>query len=298
MSINTSASPASGRSRAPKGVPTGGQFAAESKPKPGGSLTAGEDQRVVQLTPGESEDCWELCDGEVLQTLSVIRDEENPQLYHVSAGHDVNFTPLVPDGVADSEGWLDDRAMIIENTLSERYGPDVDIWDGDNWDSIEVSLGTTIHSATPPTRKAVADAAWNDTRIVNVANEADPGTYGAESLDRILREKFDSSVVIPDSTSKYLRSREVNDYDLDNLVDAKFQRGEEIDDIEAMAICRRFDSTDYPALHGLSRHGTADKTALRQDMLAAYNSDQSSAVSRRRLDMLGTWVMNGQSGRG
>lgn len=240
------------------------------------------------LGPGESEDCFELCDGEVLQTLSVVRDEENPQLYHVSAGHRINFTELAPSDVEDKQTWLDDRDTIIADTVAERYGPDVDIWDGDDWDSVEVSLGTTIHSATPLARKAVADAAWNDTGIVRLDNEADPSTYGAESLDRTLREKLDSSVVISDSTHKYLRSREVNDYDLDNFVDAKFQRGDEIDDIEAIAICRRFDSSTYPALHELSRNGTADKDALRQDIVNAYNSDQSSAVSRRCLNMLRT----------
>lgn len=40
MSTNTSASPSFNRSRSPKGVPTGGQFASESKPEPSSGLDA------------------------------------------------------------------------------------------------------------------------------------------------------------------------------------------------------------------------------------------------------------------
>lgn len=92
----------------------------------------------------------------------------------------------------EDERKVQRAAVVLDQVLRERY-PDADI----SYDTEEPRLSWEYRTDGMSTREAMHEQAWNDPHgPVNFANEADPGTFGSESLGRVFRDRTgDTSMV-------------------------------------------------------------------------------------------------------
>src|SRR5699024_4304968 len=92
----------------------------------------------------------------------------------------------------EGEQKVQRAAVVLDQVLRERY-PDADI----SYDTEEPRLSWKYRVEEMSTREAMHEQAWNDPHgPVVFANEADPGTFGSESLGRVFRDRMgDTSMV-------------------------------------------------------------------------------------------------------
>ncbi|MHA7295183.1 hypothetical protein [Arthrobacter sp. HLT1-21] len=289
--------------RQPRGVPVGGQFASIHRSEtdlelcPATGLTAGR-PLAVRLGLGENDEYNDLVDGQVIESLDIRRSEDDGT-YWVSPAKVINFRDLIPAadlGVTDTERdqWLDLNEPVIEDFIGERYG--AELGDGsldEDWSNISAEF-TAAHPGQELGSDQALNLAWNNTKIVQLHSEMDPGTQGAEHLGRLLREKVDACKVVPlDLTvrEETLRLRK-DPTSLDSIVSGRL--GErELPDPVALAIAHDLGSTGTrPALAKLARVGYTDLEAATNELRDAYDA-APNPLQKRRIDMMWTWLHHG-----
>ncbi|MCC3292993.1 hypothetical protein [Arthrobacter sp. zg-Y1110] len=280
--------------RQPEGIPAGGQFATTIRSEAAGVTLADSTDRPIVLTQGEDEMYPELAEESVMDRLTVSRDDEDPDKYFVHAEREVNFHALVereqPDLTEEErEAWLNRHQLVIEDFMTERYEAETH---GDDWSSITAECSAVIRDANP-TEGKVSDAAWNETKIVNLANEEDPGTFGSENLSRLLHERVEATASVGDFWAAKRKADSMDPVTVDGITELRFGERELPDDA-ALAIAYDMGmSGPYPTMAKLARTGFADKEELRNDLRKIYERDQHSPKASRRANMMFTWIEQG-----
>lgn len=280
--------------RRPEGTPAGGQFAPVNRPEASDISLADPADRPINLEPGEDETYPELAEGDVIDRLEVSRDEDDPDTYTVSASRAVNFHHLVeheqPDLTEEErEAWLQRHSAVIDDFMGERYGAEMS---GDDWSSIDAEFSTKLTGGTP-TEGAVGNAAWEDTNIVNLANEEDPGTFGTENLSRLLHERVEDTASFPDFWNTRRDMESMTQGAVDNTVQDRYGKRELPD---AVALSVAYDmgmSGPYPTMAKLARTGFADREEVRNDLRKIYERDQGKPLATAKADMMFTWLEHG-----
>lgn len=122
------------------------------------------------------------------------------------------FSAATSDG---DEQKVQRASVVLDQVLRERY-PDADL----SYDTEEPRLSWQYSTEGMSTHEAMHGLAWNDPKgPVTFANEADPGTFGHESLGRLFQEWIaDTSMVAEptiyadwDRTQSRTRDDNVND---------------------------------------------------------------------------------------
>ncbi|MFF2678076.1 hypothetical protein ACFVRT_16005 [Arthrobacter koreensis] len=282
------------QNRRPEGTPAGGQFAPNNHPEAGGVALADSASRPIILNQGEDDVYPELADGEVIERLTVSRDEEDPDKYFVYPSRAVNFHALVehhqPDLDEDArEEWLNRYQPAIDDFMSTRYGAELS---GDDWDSIDAECSVIINDPNP-TEGRISDAAWNETRIVALANEEDPGTFGTENLSRLLFEHVEATACVPDFHTRKAESERMSADEADRIVEERLGK-RELPDAAALHIAYEMGmSGPYPTMARFARTGLGNKEEIRSDLRKIYERDQHSPRATRRGDMLFTYLQRG-----
>ncbi|MCC3299327.1 hypothetical protein [Arthrobacter caoxuetaonis] len=280
--------------RRPEGTPEGGQFAPSNHPEATGVALANPADRPITIAPGEDEIYPELADGEVIERLTVSRDEDDPDKYLVCPSRAVNFHALVehyqPDLTEDQrEEWLTRYQPAITDFMATRYGVDLS---GDRWDSIDAECTLAINDPNP-TEDKISDAAWNQTRIVNLANEEDPGTFGSENLSRLLYEHVEATACVESFHASKPESERMGTEEVDRIIEARLGQ-RELPDAAALRIAYDMGmSGPYPVLAKFARTGLGSKDEIRGDLRKIYERDQYSPKASRRVDMMFTYLEHG-----
>lgn len=282
------------RNRHPEGTSAGGQFAPTSRPEPSGVALADPADRPITISQGEDEVYPELADGDVIERLTVSRDDEDPDKYFVCPSRTVNFHALVrhhqPDlSKTEREEWLDRYRPAITDFMSNRYGVDLS---GDSWDSIDAECTLAINDPNP-TEDKISDAAWNQTRIVNLANEEDPGTFGSENLSRLLYEHVEATACVESFHTSKPESERMGTDEVDRIIEARLGQ-RELPDAAALRIAYDMGmSGPYPTMARFARTGMGNKEEIRSDLRKIYERDQYSPKAARRADMMFTYLEHG-----
>lgn len=248
----------------------------------------------IHLKPGESEDYPELTEGCVIDRLSVTRDAHEEGTYRISATRSVDFHALVEHDQPDltrkqREAWLQRYCRVIDSFVQERYDADTS---GHDWSSIDVECTVELRGGAP-TEEAVVDAVWNGTRIVSLANEEDPGTFGSENLSRLLRENVEATASIPDFWNTRDQASELTLRSVDLMIRDRLGK-REVTDAAALAIFSAMAcSGDFPAMGRLALHGFADKEELRTELREIYERDEAKGPAADRANMMFTWLTHG-----
>lgn len=280
--------------RRPEGTPAGGQFAPNDHPEASAVALADPAERSIDLGPGESDDYSELADGDVIDRLEVSRDEDDPDSYTVSASRAVNFHHLVeheqPDlSEEEREAWLQRHSAVIDDFMTERYGAQMS---GDDWSAIDAECSTKLTGGAP-TEGAVGNAAWDDTKIVNLANEEDPGTFGSENLSRLLHERVEATASFPDFWSTRRDMESMTQRTVDNTVEDRYGK-RELPDAVALSVAYEMGmSGPYTSMAKLARTGFADEEEVRNDLRKIYERDQGKPLATAKADMMFTWLEHG-----
>lgn len=104
----------------------------------------------------------------------------------------------------EGEQKVQRASVVLDQILRERY-PDADI----SYDTEEPRLSWEYRVDGMSTREAMHEQAWNDPHgAVAFANEADPGTFGSESLGRVFRGRMDDTSMVAAPTMYADRSLE------------------------------------------------------------------------------------------
>jgi hypothetical protein len=291
--------------RQPKGIPAGGQFAATAHTE--STLLLDPAWRPVNLATGDSDTFPELADGEVIETLSVSRSqEEDGAGYWVSPSKTLNIKDLVADSDPRLHGeqldaWLEKNSAVIEDFLAERYEADVTVED-DSWDEVQVECSAQLADG-PLTEGEIIDAAWNGTKVVQLHNESDHGSFGSENLGRLLHERVEASTVIEDPYTVRAAAMRLSQDDLTAMVDARHTE-RPITDAAAVAISRQLGELRdakgvlaCPAVGRLARRGYVDTAAVNLELSQALTANQKAFYPdrqlARRIDSMQTWMRDG-----
>jgi hypothetical protein len=112
--------------------------------------------------------------------------------YFVSPSKTVNIKELITDSDPRLHGdaldtWLERNSPVIEDFLTELRRQ--------HRHRRRLGRGRgRIHRPTPDgplTEDQVIDAAWNGTKIVQLNNESDHGSFGSENLGRLIIERVE-----------------------------------------------------------------------------------------------------------
>lgn len=286
----------SNQNRVRPGVPSGGEFAAHTFPEATGVTLVDPAARPVILAPGESEEFNNLADGDVIETVDVYRSHvDDGGGYTVTASKTINVKDLFDEKELAAEGgvdaYLDRHGSQIENYLRTRYDADLDPQD---WEEVRIECSTCLPDA-PLTEGAVADAAWDRTKITTLHNESDPGTFDSEYLGRLLREQIAASASVQDRLSARAEAMRMLPGDIAAHV-AERRNKRELSDAGALAIAGRLKDPSRPALSQFAVLGYADRDELNTELHLAWlqNSMTSkSATTAAALDMMRSWIRNG-----
>ncbi|HEX9089782.1 MAG TPA: hypothetical protein VF867_19980 [Arthrobacter sp.] len=287
----------SNQNRVQPGIPTGGEFSATAHAESSLAL-ADPATRPVTVAPGESENYNELADGDVIETLNVTRSHvDDGTGYTISAGKTLNMKDILPatdlgTNEAGQDAYLERHTAQIEDFLRDRYEADLENTD---WEEVSIECSTSLTDA-PLTEGSVVEAAWNGTRIVALHNESDPGTFGSDSLGRLLREQISRSSSVEDRYAARGAAMRMHPEDVKALVADRYMK-RELSDAGALAIAGSMRSADRPALARLAVRGYGDSADLYTELNLAWLNNQlspgRSAAYANQVDMMRNWVRNG-----
>ena len=292
------------QNRQPKGITTGGQFAPETHAE--STLLLDPAKRPVTLSPGDGDTFTELADGDVIEALHVNRSDDGTG-YWVSPSKTVNIKDLITDADPRLHGepldaWLETNSAVIEDFLAERY--DAAVTTDDGWD--EVGIECTAHLPEGPlSEDQVVNAAWNNTRVVQLHNEADHGTFGSENLGRLIQERVNGATVLEDPyTVRAAGLRLHNSPDeLTAMIDGR-HGSRPVSDAAAVAIAKQLGGLRnnrgiiaYPAVGRLATRGYFDNTAVDLELGRILTANEQSVSPdqqlARRTESLRTWMREG-----
>lgn len=217
--------------RQPKGIPTGGEFAANSHDEAGANLAPGDD--MVALVD----------DGYSSRTFAEVAKEEGIDISEVQEwaeahGHEVKSEELIRvgedavdrDDIADilrdgnnydvgevllakyeddttavvtrvnhnllwddqfSEEELDHYRPIVEETYHEWFNADIDV--RDSWENADVEMVREVPDDQISDSTAI-DAAYGS--YADFTNKTDPGTFGSPYIGSELRKRIDNSRLV------------------------------------------------------------------------------------------------------
>lgn len=287
----------SNQNRVQPGIPTGGEYSATTHPESSLAL-ADPAGRPVHVAPGESENFNELADGDVIETLDVSRSHvDDGTGYTITAGKTLNMKDIIPASdlglnEAGQDAYLERHTAQIEDFLRDRYEADLENTD---WEEVSVECSTSLPDA-PLTEGVLVDTAWNDTRIVALHNESDPGTFGSESLGRLLREQISHSSSVDDRYAARAAAMRMQPADVTTLVAERYLK-RELSDAAALAIAGSMRADGRPALSLLAVRGYGDTADLYTELNLAWITNQlspnKSTAYANKIDMMRNWVRNG-----
>lgn len=292
------------QNRQPKGITTGGQFAPDTHAE--STLLLDPARRAVTLAAGDGDSFPELADGDVIEALHVSRSEDGSG-YWVSPAKTVNIQDLITDADPRLHGesletWLDKNSAVIEDFLAERY--EADITTDEGWDEVGVECTAQIPEG-PLTEAQVVDAAWNGTKVVQLHNESDHGSFGSENLGRLIIERVDGATVLEDPyTVRAAGLRLLNEPDeLTSMVDSR-HGNRPVSDAAAVAIAKQLNGLRnsrgviaYPAVGRLASRGYVDNAAVDLELSRVLTANEQSFYPDRQLarrtEALRTWLREG-----
>jgi hypothetical protein len=206
------------QNRQPKGITAGGQFAPDTHAE--STLLLDRAARDVVLSPGDGDTFSELADGDVIETLNVSRSDDGSG-YWISPAKTVNIKKLITDSDPRLHGdtldsWLETNGAVIEDFLAERYQADITADEG--WDETGVECTAQLPEGSL-TEAQIVDAAWHGTKVVQLHNESDHGSFGSENLGRLIIERVDSSTVLADPYTSRAAGLRIDQSELDAILD-------------------------------------------------------------------------------
>jgi len=289
------------QNRQPQGITTGGQFAATLRPEP--TLLLDPAHRTVHLSPGDSDSYPELADGEIIETLAVsCAAEEDGAGYWVSPSKAVNIADLIADAdprLHDDrlDTWLEQNRPVIEDFLSTRYEADINVDEG--WDEVGVECAAQLPGG-PLTEGQVIDAAWNGTKIVQLHNESDHGSFGSENLGRLIIERVNGSTVLKDPYGARGAGLRMDQSEVDTILSAQAP----LSDAAAVAIAKQLGNLRstrgviaYPSVGRLATRGYLDTAEVDLELSRAHSENQRSFYPdrqlARRIEAMRSWMLDG-----
>ncbi|MEH0110771.1 hypothetical protein V6N00_13755 [Tersicoccus sp. MR15.9] len=285
------------QARHPAGTPAsmGGKFAPDIHGESAVAL-ADPDTVPVDVAPGDSYEVPGFDHTTGIEQVSVTRSEDEPPVWFVDATRYVNFHDLLqPEQPLSEEAmdtYLNRHQGPIAEFMRDRY--DVEL-NGDDWDAQEATASVRLDAA--PTPAEAGQKAWEQTRIVALANESDPGTFGSPYLGRMLREHLQASSTVAQPFVARAEAARMSPTDIDRMVYDRFGAGKgEISDGCAMAIARAFaeqPGADRPVLAKLGEQGHCTTEAAFDELRAIFASVPDSSRDSIRTNMLFTWLLNG-----
>ncbi|MET4143802.1 hypothetical protein [Arthrobacter sp. UYCo732] len=284
------------QNRQPKGINTGGQFAADTHAE--STLLLDPAHREVILSPGDGDTFPELADGDVIETLNVSRSEDGSG-YFVSPAKTVNIKDLIADSDPRLHGetldsWLETNSPVIEDFLAERYQANLTTDEG--WEEIGVECTAQLPEG-PLSEARVVDAAWNGTKIVQLHNESDHGSFGSENLGRLIIERVNGSTVLVDPYAARAAGLRIDPAELDTTLTT----GSPVSDASAVAIAKQLGNLRntrgviaYPAVGRLATRGYVDTTAVDLE-LGRIQTANDQAIHpdpqlKRRVEAMQSWI--------
>jgi hypothetical protein len=290
------------QNRQPKGITTGGQFAPDTRAE--STLLLDPAARAVTLARGDSDTFPELADGDVIETLTVNRSDDGTG-YWVSPAKTVNIKDLIADTDPRLHGdaldaWLEHSSPVIEDFLAERY--DAGVATDEGWDAVNIECTAYLPDG-PVNEEQVVAAAWSGTKVVQLHNESDHGSFGSENLGRLIIERVDGATVMEDPYAARAAGLRLGADDVTRMVDDRFGK-RSVSDPAAVAIARDLNNIRnsrgviaYPAIGRLTTRGYVDNAALDLELGRAAAANQQSFYPdrqlARRIESLRTWMRDG-----
>ncbi|WP_227471670.1 hypothetical protein [Paenarthrobacter sp. YJN-5] len=290
------------QNRQPKGISTGGQFAPGIHAE--ATLLLDPAHRPVILAPGDSDTFTELADGDVIETLNVSRSDDGSG-YWVSPAKTVNIASLITDSDPRLNGkaldaWLEHNSPVIEDFLAERYEAVVTTDEG--WSEAGIECTAQLPDG-PLTESQVVDGAWNGTKIVQLHNESDHGSFGSENLGRLIIERVEGATVIEDPYVARGAGLRLGHDVVARHVDERHGK-RPVSDAVAVAIAKELNGIRssrgiiaYPAVGRLATRGYVDNAAVDLELERALTANQQSFYPdrklARRIESLRTWLRDG-----
>ena len=237
------------------------------------------------LREGEGDYLEDVRDIGAIESVHVSRGvAADRDVYTVTAEHNADVYALVPSVIRDKEAWLDARQGLLVEFYRDRYSAELIV--NESWDTT-VAAFTVEHEGAVTVERAY-EIAWKETLASLAFNESDPGTNGTENADRLFREFCDEHVI---SGVRGYAADDLAQEQIDEEVEARLGRDRELSDVTAVAIARDLGSDKLSELRKLGTLGYANRFQLRLDIVDAYQT--SNRRIKNRLDMLGTWTING-----
>jgi hypothetical protein len=289
------------QNRQPKGITSGGQFAPDTHAE---ATLLLDQTKAVTLAPGDSDSFTELADGEVIEALDVSRSDDGSG-YFVSPSKTVNIKDLITDSDPRLHGealdtWLERNSPVIEDFLAERY--DADITTDEGWDEVGVECTAQLPDG-PLTEDQVVDAAWNGTKVVQLHNESDHGSFGSENLGRLIIERVEGATVLEDPYAARGAGLRLGADEVTGMVDARYG-SRPVSDAAAVAIAKELNGIRntrgviaYPAIGRLTTRGYVDNAAVDLELGRAATANQQSFYPdrqlARRIESMRVWMRDG-----
>jgi hypothetical protein len=258
-------------------------------------------QRPVTLSPGESDDFPNLADGDIIEGLNVRRSDDGTG-YWISPSKRVNIQDLITDADPRLHGetlseWFAKNSAVIEDFLSRRYESDVNTDNG--WDEVDLECSARFPEGFLSERQIV-DTAWNATKVVQLHNESDHGSFGSENLGRLLVERVAGSTVLDDPYVVRAAGLRITESELTDIIDDNY-RQRPVPDTAAVAIAKELNEVRnsrgvvaYPAVGRLATRGYVDTAEVDLELLRAATDNQQTFYPNRRLarriESMRTWL--------
>ncbi|GAA4032784.1 hypothetical protein GCM10023063_15150 [Arthrobacter methylotrophus] len=290
------------QNRQPKGITAGGQFAPDTHAE--ATLLLDPVQRPITLSPGDGDTFPELADGEVIEALTVSRSDDGSG-YWVSPAKTVNIKDLITDTDPRLHGdaldaWLEHNSPVIEDFLAERY--DADVRSDDGWDEVGIECTAQLPDGSL-TEDQVVDASWNGTKVVQLHNESDHGSFGSENLGRLIIERVEGATVLTDPYAARAAGLRLGTDEVARMVDDRHGK-RPVSDMAAVAIAKEINAIRttrgvlaYPAIGRLTTRGYVDNAAVDLELGRATTANQQSFYPdrqlARRIEAMRTWMRDG-----
>ena len=244
------------------------------------------------LSPGTGDYLNDAIDDGPIQRLYVARqdDVDGVEQYTLTAEQQVQFDQFVPENVApvDREAWVERHIAAIGGFIEKRYNADLTSDDnvpGTSWAAMSVTHNGSM------TEEQAFDKAWNDTAARQLFNESDPGTFGTENLDRLVKEYLEETSItnVPLWDSVEVPAREI-----DMSVELRAGEREISDRIAAGIAADMFGrvTQNLPAIRSLATRGYANKEALNSELSVLYQAADTPR-KKERVNMMFTWNQHG-----
>ncbi|WP_230854514.1 hypothetical protein [Arthrobacter terrae] len=293
------------QNRQPKGITNGGQFASDAHAE--STLLLDPAHRAVTLAPGDGDTFPELADGEVIETLNVSRSDDGFG-YWVSPAKTINLKGLITDADPRLHGqtlddWLERNSPVIEDFLAERY--DADVTTDEGWDEVSVECTAQLPDG-PLTEAQVVDAAWNWTKVVQLHNESDHGSFRSVNLGRLIVERVQDATVLTNPYAARSAGLHLSADEMDGMIEESRGSSRPVTDATAVAIARELNRIRtsrgviaYPAVGRLASRGYLDNTAVDLELSRASAANQQSVSPDRklaaRIEAMQSWMSDGGS---